>query len=759
MPFYSIIIKGDVSVKVELLSPVGNFDTLYQAIFNGCDAVYLGGKKFGARAFSENFTEEEMKKAIELCHLYGVKIYVTVNTLILDNEEEELLNYVEFLYKNGVDAVIMQDLGMIKRVRELFPNLVIHASTQMHNQSIEEIKLLKDMGVKRVVLARELSLDEIKKIDIDIEKEIFIHGALCVCYSGQCLFSSMNGLRSGNRGECVGSCRLPYQFLRNDEVVPTAGNYLLSTSELNTLKHLKEILKSGVVSLKIEGRMKSSEYVGFVTRLYRKAIDEFYETGDINVDEQDIINLKKLFNREFTKGYLLNDRVENIMNIKTPNHLGVVIGQVLSSDKNYIKIKLDDDLNQEDGIRFGTSKGMIVNRLYNDKLLLVSHCAKGDICYVENKVGQVSNEKVAKTLDKKLMDAIKKLPERKIDVDIFVFAKVGNRLKIVMKTDNEEVDELGSEVQEALNSPVTTSRIEAQLQKLGNTPFKPRNIEIVQDDNIFIPIGELNDIRRKLVEKLVSVRVKPKYEAIIKRKKKHYDDFSIGEFSISVSVTNEEQLKAALKEKVNNIYTDDFLLYEHYKNKCNIYYITPRVCFEYPEFKGERLVASTLGAVQKYSNDNEVVGNYFLNVVNNNTLETLRDLGLRRINLSVEKFFDHMMEVKVDGVETEKLVYGRVQLMITKYCPMNLVFKSQRENCNICEINKFSLKDRNGKIYPIVVNQKHLVTILDNKNINLIGDIPKLMTEKIGSYRLDLFDEDFDETIKIIRKVKDKLYE
>ena len=244
-------------MKKELLSPVGNRESLYQAIHNGCDAVYLGGKKFGARMFADNFAPEDLQQAIRYCHLYGVKIYITVNTIIFDSEIEDFLGYIEFLYVNGVDAVIMQDIGMISLVHKKFPLLEIHASTQTHNHNSEGIKLLKDLGVKRVVLARELSLDEIKNIDVDIEKEVFIHGALCVCYSGCCLFSAMNTNRSGNRGECIASCRLPYELYKNDEKIKTDGNYLLSMKELNTSKYLKDILDSDIISLKIEGRMKS----------------------------------------------------------------------------------------------------------------------------------------------------------------------------------------------------------------------------------------------------------------------------------------------------------------------------------------------------------------------------------------------------------------------------------------------------------------------------------------------------------------------
>lgn len=258
--------------KVELLCPVGNWDMLYQAVHNGADAVYLAGKKYGARKFSDNFSNEELERAIKYCHLYGVLVYITINTIIYEKEVSDFVSYVEFIYKCGVDAVIMQDIGMISLVKKKFPDLEIHASVQCHNHNEEGIRLLKELGCSRVVMAREMSLDQIKNINVNIEKEVFVYGALCVCYSGECLFSSLNGGRSGNRGECVGSCRLPYKLIKNDKCVFLDDKYLLSTRDLNTLSNLRDILDSGIESLKIEGRMKSPYYVGYVTRVYRMPV-------------------------------------------------------------------------------------------------------------------------------------------------------------------------------------------------------------------------------------------------------------------------------------------------------------------------------------------------------------------------------------------------------------------------------------------------------------------------------------------------------
>ena len=271
--------------KHELLVPVQDMECLKQAIANGADAVYGGCQNFGARKFAKNFTDEEMIEAIRLCHLYDVKFYVTMNTLVKDAEVSDFLKQVEFLYKNGVDAIIMQDFGMISYVLKKYPNLEVHASTQFNNSSYDVVKLLYDMGVKRVVMSRELTLQEIEEIDVPIEKEVFIHGALCISYSGCCLMSSMIGGRSGNRGECAGSCRLPYKLYYKDRLL-SDSKYLLSTRELNTSSRFLELLNSNIYSFKIEGRMKSPEYVGFITKLYRRLIDNSGNISDLDLETE-----------------------------------------------------------------------------------------------------------------------------------------------------------------------------------------------------------------------------------------------------------------------------------------------------------------------------------------------------------------------------------------------------------------------------------------------------------------------------------------
>ena len=362
--------ERSVKMKHELLVPVGNKESLIYAINNGADAVYLAGKKYGARAFAENFTLEEIEEATNLCHLYGVKIFITVNTLIYESEFSSCLEYIESLHKIGVDALILQDIGLIEVVHSMFPNLEIHASTQMHNHSKENIKFLETLGVKRVVFARELPLDFINDLDTTMEKEAFIHGSLCISYSGQCYFSKCILNRSANRGECAGMCRLKYNLLEDNRQVNNSDKYLLSPKDLCSIENFKELMNSNIYSFKIEGRMKSPAYVGIVTKIYRKLIDDYESGKELQVPQSDLDELKSIFYRGYTPGFLFNN--EDIMNYESSNHIGLYAGKITKVTPKKLAIKLDIDLKQGDSIRIkNINKG--VNAM---NIGLVAHDSK-----------------------------------------------------------------------------------------------------------------------------------------------------------------------------------------------------------------------------------------------------------------------------------------------------------------------------------------------------------------------------------------------
>jgi len=733
--------------KVELLSPVGNKEMLIQAVHNGADAVYLAGKNFGARKFASNFTNDELIDAVKYCHLYDVKTYITINTIIYENEINDFINYVRFLTRIGVDAVIMQDIGMINLVHKKFPNLEIHASTQAHNYNSSAVQFMKNLGVKRVVLARELSLEEIKNIDVNIEKEIFVYGALCVCYSGQCLFSSLNGGRSGNRGECVGSCRLPYKLIKDNQEIKLSGSYLLSMKELNTITHLKEILDSGVDSLKIEGRMKSDAYVGYVTRLYRSLIDKYYNNEPMIITDVELSNLKKIYNREFTSGFLMKDKF--VSNIKTPNHQGIKIGQVIKCDKKYIYIKLTNDfLTQEDAIRFIESdKGMIVNKLYNKDNMLVNKVIN-NICIVDNKINLKTKDTVIKTIDKKLTEELNEINYKKIDISFDVECLLNKNLKITISDGINKITEYGDLIELSKNSEVTVDNIKKQLSKLGNTPFVLKNININKDDNIFINLSNLNQLRRKLTEQLIEIRQNKKTDIL----EQNYNITNINKLdklSINILVRNEEQLKCALKYKLNNIYITDYELYKKYKHLDNIYYRLERIKKIKDTLINENLLITDTSDIINYQNNN-LVGDYYFNVVNTHTINVLNDNNVKLVTLSVEIDDNNLKEILKKFNNIEYIVYGNIELMISKYC----LLKENLNYCNQCRKSQqqYYLKNLKNNNYPVLTNNC-ITHIFDCKTLDKVDKIEEYYELGVRNFRIELFNEATEQIEKILNKI------
>lgn len=722
--------------KIELLSPAGSMDALKAAIHNGADAIYLGGKKFGARAFAQNFSVNELIEAINYAHIYNVKIYITVNTIIYEDEFEDALDFIEFLYKNNVDAVIMQDIGLMYEAHKRFPGLIIHASTQCHNHNIENIEFFKSIGVKRVILDREMSLEEIKKLNTDMEIEIFIHGALCISYSGCCLMSYLGGGRSGNRGECTGCCRLPYKLIENNKEHKTNGEYLISTKELNTSKRIKEIMDSNIVSLKIEGRMKSPEYVGFITKYYRNIID------GKKITEEDEKKLSLLFNRDFTEGYLFNEN--NITNIKTSNHQGIIIGKIIEVNKKFVKIKLNEDLDQEDGIRFENNKGMIVNKLYNSKMLLVSSVSKNSVAIIENKCDINKLGSVRKTTSVKLLKELQNYEQKKLDVSFTVKAKTGEALEIVINDGTFILNEKGNKIEKSQTSETTREMIVKQLSKLGNTPFRLKEIEIIKDDNIFISITELNSIRRNLVSKLIDkkTKIKPKEINKVVDKVINYKD---NKETINIFVNNEEQYRAAKEENVDNIYTSNVFLHKKYPET---FYKLPRVILSRENITNNNLLITEIGSIV-YSSNNNVFGSYELNAINNHSLQLLHQRGIKQITISPE-INDKINLIDNINNNIEIIVYGWIEAMVMKHCIVKNI--TNNHSCN----KKYYLKSKNNELYPIVQNNC-LTTILNYKPINNIDKINYYKDLNIKHFRIDLYNENYNETIKIIKSIKNNI--
>ena len=688
--------------KIELLAPAGNMESLIAAINAGADAVYLSGKKYGARAYAANFSDEQLIEAINYAHLYDVKVYVTVNTLIYEHEMDDFIKYIEFLHTNNVDAIIIQDLGAMDLVRKLFPNLEIHASTQMNIHSLESVKLLEKLNIKRAVLSRELSIDEIDNIkkNSNIELEIFVQGALCVSFSGQCLMSSLIGGRSGNRGTCSQCCRMKYDLISNNDTIDSG--YLLSTKDLCTLNNIDKLINIGINSLKIEGRMKRKEYVYLAVSLYRKAIDSYINTGKIDITDEDIYELKKIFNRNFTKGFIFNENNNNFINKIRPNHQGVQIGNVIKIKNNYFYLKLSHDLNLQDGIRIVDDDiGFTVTEIFiNDIKVKSAH--SGDIVKIKKRINSLS--KVVKTTDyvqlKEIENKIK--INKKLPLDIIVNAKLDNKLEMIAKY-NDYIVNLSSDyiIDKAINNSTSASDIKNKIDRLNDTVYYLNNIDINIDDNIFIPVSIINNLRRDVVDKLNCER--------LKRKK-----ITKGFYSIELKDYKVVRKKSILID--SNIIPKNYDEVYNFKDIDNTTLKLNRIIIDHKDIN-KRVLVSELGSINKYKN---VVSDFSLNVVNSYTVALLHHLGVDKITLSYELKYEDIKRI-IDNYHKRYNKHPNLEVIVSGYeeamvCKYKLYGDYLKDRFN----NLFRIKIRNNYTYIYNYKKRNLKDDYYNIGVNYI---------------------------------------
>lgn len=724
-------------MKHELLIPVGNKESLIAAINNGADAVYLAGKKYGARAYAENFTLEEIEQATIMCHTYGVKIFITVNTLIYEQEIQEALEYIEQLHKIGVDAIIMQDIGLIKLTHETFPNLEIHASTQMHNHSQDNIQLLEELGIKRIVFARELTLEQINNIKTKMQKEVFIHGSLCISYSGQCYYSKFILDRSANRGECAGMCRLKYQILKNNEPEPTIGDYLLSPKDLCTIDKFKELMKSNIYSFKIEGRMKSPAYVAIVTKIYRKLIDDYENNIEPTVPEEYIKQLKSIFYREYTTGNLFNDK--NIMNQKSSNHIGLYAGKITNITSKKIEIKLAEELHQFDSIRFiHHNKGITLNYIYDKKDNLINKAYKNDTIYIDNFLNLTTKDEIYITSPKSIPE---KTITKKINIKMNFTSHLNENLILEIEDNTSKIKVIGPKPEPAITTSTTKEQITKSLIKTGNTPYQVTEINIELDNNLFIRNIDLNNLRREAITKLTNKRIeKPKY---IKQTYTKQSQNPSKTKEIIVLARTKEQIEI-LKQYPVKIIVDK----PQYLEKDFIYKI-PRNNYTYQTYQGKVMNTSYASMIK---NKNQI-SDYFLNITNHYSLDIVQKYN-QIVTLSPENTYNDIKQIMQNtNSNAAILIYGRIELMIMKNCIINNINKQQQ--CTLCQENNiYQLKDRNNKQYPIITDYpNHTSYILNHHITNKIKEIKEYQQLGINNFRVDFYNETPTQTKHIIEQI------
>lgn len=721
----------------ELLAPAGNMEALRAAVSNGCDAVYLGLEKFGARAYSDNFTIESLAEAIDYAHLRDVKIYVTMNTIVFEDEIADMQEQLEQLNAIGVDGIIVQDLAVFDYVAGNFVDMEVHCSTQMGIDDLEGTLLFKEMGADRVVMAREVDIADVKQIRkaAKIPIEVFVHGALCVSYSGNCLMSGLIGYRSGNRGRCVGSCRKPYELLDRETGLSFGTSYLLSMKDLNTIDHIEE-LKS-IDSLKIEGRMKEPAYVANVVKRYREALD-----GDIRQADKEA--LQKTFNRTYTEGYMFGEEPGNITNIQRPNNFGYEIGKVRGSYKGMYEIALTKTLHQNDIIRIDHENedvNLSVARLYNRDCMLINQADK--TCYIKIKEKLSPGDVVYKTKDYlfyKELEANLDKEFRRFPLDLKVYAYPGATLVIDAEGfglqylyESEEI------LEEAVNNPTDREQAVKHLSRLGDTVFSLGDVEF-ESYNAFVPAKLLNSARRQIVQGLYDAK-------LAKWKKRTKEDlpresiaFPLQKPYLTATVTTQEQYDACKACGIKDVYFDNII-----RRNQNVY----------EDREGELLLGG-YGGIYRYRDTNPFVTDYSLNVVNAASCYDLYRLGAKRVTLSyelnrrqIQELIASYEEVNGGNPALEMIVYGRAPLLFTKYCPLK-----KMGQCGSCRKRSYELKDGYGE-FPVLNHEDCSTTILNGKVLNLLDEMPQI--DGVEAFRLNFTIESGAEVKRVIGLAQQKL--
>ncbi len=753
--------------RIELLAPAGNKEAFIGAINAGANAIYISGKNYGARKFANNFSKEEIVELIKYAHLRNVLVYVTINTLIFEEEIEELFDYSDFLVMNKVDAIIVQDLGIIEQFVIRYPDTEIHASTQMNTYNINQLKYLKNLGVARVILARETSVDTINEMnaEVDIDLEAFIHGALCVSYSGNCLLSSMNGGRSGNRGECAQPCRLQYKLYKEDDLIEPES-YLLSTKDLMTIDNLAKVIESGLKSVKIEGRMKKPQYVIVTVRAYREAIDAYFDKSLTFDIQKRIHELKTVFNRDYTKGYLLNEEPYKINNSFRPNHQGVKVGKILSFDRGKTRVQLFDTLSKNDGIRIlgEHDLGGKVSKIMKDNIA-VNTAYKDDIVIIDLPKSVDVDSVVMKTLDKPLEESLNpylKENFKLVNLEGKLSCFVGKTITLTLQTPYTKPVFVESEyVVELAKKPTQTKeKILSQFDKFGNTFYKLNNFNIETDGEGFIPNIIFNNLRRDALE-LIENQIMDSKEARINKFKLFDLNKSVSNTKeLVIKVETEDQLIAAKSLDVDKIYIAENLKI----TEDNSYKLMNRIWNKSNRYSDDqKLVIRDIGGIE-FAKDKEVVSDSTFNVTNSFSLASLLNKNVSKVTISPESSVENTYKLIRNFMQNysfvpsiELIVYGKTDLMITKYCPITKSEGIYKENCNLCQKSDYSLYDSNDNQLKLVRDGFCNLRILHYRPLNLIKYVDRIFNMGINSIRLDFTDESYDETLKIIKAFKNRM--
>lgn len=760
---------------MELLAPAGTMENFMAALESGADAIYLGGKVFNARAHAANFGIDELREAVRLAHILDVSVYVTVNILIGDTELKDLEQYIKDLDSIGVDAIIVQDLAVAEIAKRVAPNIHLHGSTQMTAATLDAVRFYESLGFTRVVLARELSLKEIQHIckHCKAEIEVFVHGALCVCYSGQCLMSSFIGGRSGNRGACAQPCRLPYELLdsKGESVLPKHEAYLLSPKDLNYSEHMNELVAAGVTSFKVEGRMKKVSYVRQVIGTYREILDE------ASIHENQRKALASGFNRGFSTAYLEDTVGRQMMTVVAPNHQGKPIGESYTK-KGEVYLSLTEPIEQGSLVKILQSNGSVTYYTVDDEWTCVSDTLYKGRPAEGLAVGQLYLASTPKnTKSRGLQEFTRKY-------DMSVYLSVGsngetNYTELTAILDSGLSVTVTNEYVPAIANKVPTSleKVTEQLGRLGNTLFRLSYVDI-PDGPYMWPASVLNALRRDAVTALETALIThhvESWQALQVTGDIDYDFKAQHELSydtcpmISARVDEIEGVKAAISGGAQKIvFGGDRLSRTPYA--LSIYDEVARLCAQSDvicTFATPRVVKDdeveaykhTLEAIVQAHPDSisihvpqallwlrelgytgAIEADTGLNIFNTPTLHFWEQLHISCVNPSQELTLKQITELaKHSHVPIETMIHGYTEMMISEYCAIaSFVGTGSKVNCPMpCVKESYSLKDRKGEIFPIRTDPYCRMHIMNSHEMDMRAYVPMLLQKGISILRVD----------------------
>ena len=808
----------------ELLAPAGSMEALKASVNAGADAVYMGGKMFGARAYADNPDENGMLEALEYCHLRNRKLYLTVNTLLKEDELfNKLYSYLLPLYEAGLDAVIVQDIGVMDFIGEYFPGLDIHISTQCSLTMAEGAAAIQSVlrnpkSVTRIVPARELSLEELRTLreNTDLEIEVFIHGALCYCYSGQCLLSSLAGGRSGNRGRCAQPCR---KFYRAGIEGQEYSGYLLSPKDMCTLENIHLLIEAGIDSFKIEGRMKSAEYAAGVVSAYRKVIDSSFAKIDSDSSSGEYLRnkfivktetdrLKEIYNRGgFNSGYLFAKNGRDMMSVLRPGHNGVCIGEIIKTNGRKALIKLSSDIGKGDVLEIISQKSTM-ERIY--EYTCGESVKAGEITEVLTLKERLAEKgmKVYRTKCRSVLDEIDSKyikTEKKCNVNIFLYCYKGRELKLIIETadyfgkEKIKIEVSGQTVSAAINAESTEEMLKQQLKKLGNTDFFADSIEIFSDGNVFVQVGELNKLRReaciflkeKIIDSFKRINRNQEYGRFPENKqgspifeKTNKEQLHNNPY-YSAHVNSLNQLICIIENDKNSVVNDIYLEMDNEnadsavmlcrENGRKLYFVLPRIirrdnyertldfCLKYRDEAGFLVsnyegmgIVKKIGAI--YRTDSNL---YTYNSLaksrlfsqNVDIINGVPDSKVTGKGYTLPLELNQQELCQISDGGGEIIVYGLYPIMVSAQC----IYKTMTGNCK--KHSMIRLSDEKGYVFCNTSDCKNcLNTIYNSAVINLLHRFEQVKKTGCGRFRLHFTIENESEIRLIIHAAEAVLH-